>query len=185
MRASMRSMRRWMRFSGGTSQPCLGSIVEALRNTDRDTGLDIAAIRADLVLLGSGARPVRRLRKRPAGPGLRGLSARNAGRPVHQPQGAGALAGAGGALARGGAGLCRRQPDVRRHRQGHAVLEGRGRHGADDGGAGPDPRAGRGPRPSTSPSRNSVVDMLHGNLGQPPGGWPQGSRRRCSRARRR
>ena len=32
-------------FSGGTSQPCLGSIVEGLRNTDRDTGLDIAAIR--------------------------------------------------------------------------------------------------------------------------------------------
>ncbi|EKD59718.1 MAG: hypothetical protein ACD_54C01177G0001, partial [uncultured bacterium] len=27
-------------FSGGTSQPCLGSIVEALRHTDRDTGLD-------------------------------------------------------------------------------------------------------------------------------------------------
>jgi pyruvate carboxylase len=33
-------------FSGGTSQPCLGSIVEALRHTDRDTGLDIAAIRS-------------------------------------------------------------------------------------------------------------------------------------------
>ena len=32
-------------FSGGTSQPCLGSIVEALRHTDRDTGLDIASIR--------------------------------------------------------------------------------------------------------------------------------------------
>jgi len=32
-------------FSGGTSQPCLGSIVEALRHTPRDTGLDIAAIR--------------------------------------------------------------------------------------------------------------------------------------------
>ncbi len=32
-------------FSGGTSQPCLGSIVEALRHTDRDTGLDIAAVR--------------------------------------------------------------------------------------------------------------------------------------------
>ncbi|MCZ0964520.1 pyruvate carboxylase, partial [Paracoccus benzoatiresistens] len=32
-------------FSGGTSQPCLGSIVEALEGTDRDTGLDIAAIR--------------------------------------------------------------------------------------------------------------------------------------------
>lgn len=32
-------------FSGGTSQPCLGSIVEALKHTDRDTGLDIDAIR--------------------------------------------------------------------------------------------------------------------------------------------
>ncbi|SOB90402.1 pyruvate carboxylase [Rhodobacter sp. JA431] len=32
-------------FSGGTSQPCLGSIVEAMHHTDRDTGLDIGAIR--------------------------------------------------------------------------------------------------------------------------------------------
>ena len=33
-------------LSGNTSQPTLGSIVEALSGTDRDTGLDIAAIRA-------------------------------------------------------------------------------------------------------------------------------------------
>jgi len=33
-------------LSGGTSQPALGSVVEALRNTDRDTGLDVEAIRA-------------------------------------------------------------------------------------------------------------------------------------------
>jgi len=32
-------------FSGGTSQPCLGSIVEAMRNTARETGLDAGAIR--------------------------------------------------------------------------------------------------------------------------------------------
>jgi pyruvate carboxylase len=32
-------------FSGGTSQPCLGSIVEALLHTERDTGLDIKAVR--------------------------------------------------------------------------------------------------------------------------------------------
>jgi len=32
-------------FSGGTSQACLGSIVEALRHTDRDTGLDIGHVR--------------------------------------------------------------------------------------------------------------------------------------------
>lgn len=32
-------------FSGNTSQPCLGSIVEALRGSDRDPGLDADAIR--------------------------------------------------------------------------------------------------------------------------------------------
>ncbi|MEZ5778339.1 MAG: pyruvate carboxylase [Paracoccaceae bacterium] len=32
-------------FSGFTSQPCLGSIVEAMAHTERDTGLDISAIR--------------------------------------------------------------------------------------------------------------------------------------------
>jgi len=32
-------------MSGSTSQPCLGSLVEALRHTDRDTGLDPEAIR--------------------------------------------------------------------------------------------------------------------------------------------
>ena len=33
-------------FSGGTSQPCLGSIVEALTGSEMDTGLDINSIRA-------------------------------------------------------------------------------------------------------------------------------------------
>ncbi len=32
-------------MSGTTSQPCLGAVVEALRHTDKDTGLDPAAIR--------------------------------------------------------------------------------------------------------------------------------------------
>ena len=32
-------------FSGGTSQACLGSIVEALRHTPRDTGIDISHVR--------------------------------------------------------------------------------------------------------------------------------------------
>ncbi len=32
-------------FSGGTSQPCMGSVVEALKHTDRDTGIDVDAIR--------------------------------------------------------------------------------------------------------------------------------------------
>ena len=32
-------------MSGTTSQPCLGSVIEALRHTDRDTGFDAEAIR--------------------------------------------------------------------------------------------------------------------------------------------
>ncbi|MFK8031823.1 MAG: pyruvate carboxylase [Gammaproteobacteria bacterium] len=32
-------------FAGNTSQPCMGSVVEALRHTERETGLDIGAIR--------------------------------------------------------------------------------------------------------------------------------------------
>ncbi len=32
-------------LSGGTSQPCFGSIIEGLRHTDRDTGIDISVVR--------------------------------------------------------------------------------------------------------------------------------------------
>ena len=42
-------------ISGGTSQPCLGSIVEALRGSDRDSGLDTDAIR-EISLYWEGAR---------------------------------------------------------------------------------------------------------------------------------
>ena len=51
-------------MSGLTSQPCLGSIVEALAGTERDTGLDPDGDPQDLVLLGGGAHPVSRLRER-------------------------------------------------------------------------------------------------------------------------
>ena len=53
-------------FSGNTSQPTLGTIVEAMR-------------------------PICRLRKRLAGPRFRDLSARNARRAIHQSQGASAV----------------------------------------------------------------------------------------------
>ena len=86
-------------LSGNTSQATLGTLVEALRHSDRETGLDIAAIRRDFELLGGRARALCRLRIRPAVAVLRSLPARNAGRSVHQPQGAGAFDGAGGPLA--------------------------------------------------------------------------------------
>ena len=133
-------------LSGNTSQPTLGSIVEALRHTERDTGLDIAAIRqisnyweqvrSHYTAFESGLQaPASEvyLHEMPGGQ-FTNLKAQARSH------------GAGGTLARGGADLCRREPDVRRYRQGHAVVQGGGRHGADDGQPEPDPRPGRRPR---------------------------------------
>ena len=80
-------------MSGLTSQPNLGSIVEALRFGPRDTGIDPAEPAHDLRLLGTGAQAIRRLRERHPRGRLRGVCARHARRPVHQPARAGALAG--------------------------------------------------------------------------------------------
>ena len=88
----------------------------------------------DLVLFRGGARRLPRLRIRPPLRRVGGLSPRDAGRPVHQPQGAGPFARPRGALARGRPHLCRGQHALRRHRQGDAVVEGGGRPRADDGG---------------------------------------------------
>ena len=48
----MRSTARWTRCRATPSQPNLGSIVEALRHTDRDTGLDIDGDPRDLATTG-------------------------------------------------------------------------------------------------------------------------------------
>jgi pyruvate carboxylase len=61
---------------------------------------------------------------------------------------------------------------VRRCRQGHAIFQGGGRHGFDDGVAETHtPTGGRSQIEVAFP--DSVVDMFKGNLGQPEGGWPQ------------
>ena len=128
--ASRRSARSSRRCAGPSATP--GSTSRAIREISNYW----EEVRAHYAAFESGH----------AGARLRGLPARDARRPVHQPQGAGAVDGARGALARGRPDLCRREPDVRRHREGHAVVQGRGRHGADDGQPGPDPRRGRGPQ---------------------------------------
>ncbi len=79
-------------FSGGTSQACLGSIVEALDNTERDTGLDISAIREISNYWGQVRTQYAAFESGLMAPRLRGLPARNARRSVHQPQGPGPLA---------------------------------------------------------------------------------------------
>jgi hypothetical protein len=96
--ASMPSMRRWMRCPATPRSPASARSSRRCGHRAR-SGPRSRMDPPYLLLLGSGAQPVRRLRKRPQGAGLGSLSARNAGRPVHQPQGAGALARAGDALA--------------------------------------------------------------------------------------
>ena len=87
-------------MSGMTSQPSLNGIVAALRNTERDTGLDQEALDELSRLLGGGARAVLPVRRRAEGAGPGRLSARDAGRPVHQSPAAGEESRAGRSLAR-------------------------------------------------------------------------------------
>ena len=64
-------------------------------------------------------------------------------------------------------------------------LQGRRRHGADDGGAGADPRRRSRTRRVEVAFPESVVDMMRGNLGQPPGGWPEALQQQGAEGRER
>ena len=125
-------------LSGITSQPSLGSIVEALRGTD-------ARPRARPRVRSAASRSTGRRCATSTPPSRATSRARRSEVYLHEMPGGqytnlkeqAALARPRDPLARGRADLCRRQPDVRRHRQGDAVLQGRRRHGADDGQPGP------------------------------------------------
>ena len=77
-------------MSGLTSQPNLNSMVEALRFTPRDTGLDFERLAIARSLLASGARVLRAVRNRHDGQHGRRLLQRDARRPVHESVSAGA-----------------------------------------------------------------------------------------------
>ena len=109
----------------------LGSVVEALRHTDRDTRLEPDRRARDLGLLGASPRPIcwplRQASQAPASevylhemPGGQFTNlkaqARSLGLEERWP--------------RGRQDLCGREPDVRRYRQSHAKLQGCRRHGA-------------------------------------------------------
>jgi pyruvate carboxylase len=111
-------------MSGMTSQPALGSIVAALESTDRATGLDMDAIRK----ISFAWEDIRRQYsafesdlKAPASevylhemPGGQFTNLKEQARVARPCQ----------SLARGRQDLCRGQPDVRRYREGDAVLQG-------------------------------------------------------------
>ena len=170
-------------LSGLTSQPNLGSIVEALRFSPRDPGLDPQQAARALVVLGTGAPPVRRLRERHALGRLRNLRARHAGRPVHESARAGARARhRESSLAGSRARLRRGQSALRRHRQGHADVQGGRRPCDHDGDAGPDGADVLDPHTEVA-FPESVVQFFHGDLGQPYGGFPEALQRKVLQGR--
>ena len=95
-------------MSGLTSQPCLGSIVEALRHTERDTGLDPEAIRQISASTGRRCAPNMRAFESDLRSGASEvyLHEMPGGQFTNLKEQARSL-GLEDALARGGAGLCR------------------------------------------------------------------------------
>ena len=81
-----------------------------------------------LRLLGAGPRVLSTVQLRPALRHGGGLRTRDARRPIHQPPRAGERHGPRPPLARNRPHLCRGEPTLRRHRQGHPVVQSRRRH---------------------------------------------------------
>jgi pyruvate carboxylase len=160
-------------FSGGTSQPCLGSVVAALIHTDRDTGLDIDAIReiseyweavrAQYVAFDSGlAAPASEvyLHEMPGGQFTNlQAQARSMGLEERWNE-----------VARAYADVNKIFGDIVKVTPSSKVVgdmalmmvsQGLTREQVED--------------PETDVAfPDSVIDMLRGNLGQPPGGFPEG-----------
>jgi pyruvate carboxylase len=159
-------------FSGGTSQPCLGSIVEALNHTERDTGLDIGAVRemshyweqvrGQYTAFESGlAAPASEvyLHEMPGGQ-FTNLKAQAKSLGLEDRWGEVAKAYAEVNLMFGDIVKVTPSSKVVGDMALMMVAQGITRSDVED----PD-------KEISFPE--SVVDMLHGNLGQPPGGWPK------------
>jgi pyruvate carboxylase len=165
-------------FSGGTSQPCLGSIVEALRHTERDTGLDIEAVRemsnywehvrAQYAAFESGLpAPASEvyLHEMPGGQftNLK-AQARSLGLEERWPEVAQAYADANQMFG----DIVKVTPSskVVGDMALMMVAQGLTRAQVED--------------PAVDVAfPDSVIDMMKGNLGQPHGGWPEGIQRKA------
>ena len=160
-------------FSGNTSQPVLGSIVEALRHTERDTGIDMAdvraisnyweQVRAHYAAFETGQQSPSSevyLHEMPGGQftNLK-AQARSLGLEERWHEVAQAYADANEIFG----DIVKVTPSskVVGDMALMMVSQGLTREQVED--------------PAVEVSfPDSVIDMLRGNLGQPPGGWPQG-----------
>ena len=170
----MRSTAAIDAMSGLTSQPNLGSIVEALRYGPRDTGIDAGEPARRSPPTGSrcaATTPPSRATCAPAPPRCTCTACRAGSTPTCASRRA--RSGIDGrALAGSGAAYADVNEHVRRHRQGDADLQGGRRHGAAHG----ELAASRREQvldPGTEVAfPESVVQLFRGELGQPHGGFP-------------
>ena len=169
-------------FSGGTSQPCLGSIVEALMHTERDTEIDIERIRdisnyweqvrAQYVAFESGlAAPASEvyLHEMPGGQftNLR-AQARSLGLEERWPE-----------IARTYADVNQMFGDIVKVTPSSKVVGDMALMMVSQGLT----RADVEDTKSDVSFPDPVIDMMRGNLGQPPAASPRASSARCSRTR--
>ena len=121
-------------LAGTTSQPSASALVAALAHTERDTGIDLAAVSS----LEPYWEAVRRLyapvRVGPGSPHGPRVPARDPRRPALQPAPAGHRPGPGGALRGNRGHVHGGGQDPRPPGQGHAVVQGGGRSGPAPGG---------------------------------------------------
>ncbi len=160
-------------MAGMTSQPSLSSLAFALQGTPRDPGMDPAGFEQ----LSTYWEPVRKFYA-PFESGLerarrRRLRTRDPGRPVLEPARAGRGAGHRRRLGGRQARLRRRQPAVRRHPEGDAVVEGCRRHGDLDGQAGAGRARGHRTRARADVPR--VGHRLHARHAGAAAGWFPGA----------
>ena len=160
-------------MAGTTSQPPLSALVSATDHSDaRDRAVARGGQRAG-ALLGGGPPGLRAVRVRAARADRPGLPPRDPRRPALQPAPAGDRARPRREVRAGRGHVRRGQRHPRPHRQGDAVVEG-GRR----------PRAARWSRLGADPAEfaenpakfdipDSVIGFLSGELGDPPGGWPE------------
>ncbi|MEM1266725.1 MAG: pyruvate carboxylase [Pseudomonadota bacterium] len=160
-------------FSGTTSQPCLGAIVEALRHTERDTGLDPQAIREISIYWEAVRRKYAAFEAGQASPASEVYLHEMPGGQFTNLKAQARSMGLGhrwAEVARTYAEVNAMFGDIVKVTPSSKVVgdmalmmvsQGLSRSDVED------------------PSRDvafpeSVVDMMRGKLGQPPGGWPAG-----------
>ena len=160
-------------MAGTTSQPALlGAGGDDRPDRTSQRARPRRGVRPRAVLGGRPTR-LRAVRVRPRSAHRTRLHPRDPRRPALEPAAAGGLARARREVRADRGHVRRRQRHPRQHRQGDAVVEGRRRPRAAPGRGRARTRASSRSEPGKFDVPDSVIGFLSGDLGEPPGGWPE------------